>query len=353
LFEINNRVVANDATDLDVVFFSGPEDDTDWDTAGGAAVAVRAGYGDGLLVNGFASMRDLLIVSKVGGYGTASKKIWSINTAGTPDEWAASYLSHTNASKEPHTMANMLNDVVFIDTDGIHSIKSVIAYGDIQTDPKFGHRISSEITSLPGIEARFLTKRGAVWFLFSGTQRIFAYHPMIGETGAYTELNFSKKMASVVEAGDWAYIASDDGHLYLMNDSSKTDELTEDVFTNVTTDVRTKLFTFEGEKGIVRYIAPGIQYNLSGVVRVGVYDKDLDAFHELGTITLDALAAEQMLFDATGLLYDANTPLGQQAIFTGELRNRYRSKAIMFALNSTVGAYTLANITARIAIVKG
>jgi hypothetical protein len=353
LFEINNRVVANATDDLDAVLFSGPEDETDWDTASGAAVSVRAGYGDGLKVNGFASMRDLLVVSKVGTGSTAAKKIWSLDTSGTPSDWYASYLSHTNASTQPHTIANMMNDVVFIDTDGIHSIRSVIEYGDIQTDPKFGHRISSEVSALPGIEARFLSKRGAVWFIFSGTQRVFAYHPMIGADGAYTELNFSSKMTSVCEAGDYSYMSSNNGHLYLLNDSSKTDELTENVITNVTTDVRTKLFTFEGEKAIVRYIAPGIQYNLSGVVKVGVYDKDLDAFHELGSVTLEALASEQMLYDATGDLYDATQPLGQQAIYTGEVRQRYRSKAIMFALNSAVGAYTLANITARVAIVKG
>jgi outer membrane protein assembly factor BamB len=354
LFEIGNRIVANDKNDPDAVHLSGPEDENDWNSSTGAAVSVRAGFGDGMKVNGFASMRDLLIVSKVGTGSTVSKKLWSMDLSGnTPDDWYATYLSHTNASAQPHTITNMLNDVVFIDTDGIHSVLSVQEYGDIQTDTKFGARISSEVSALPGIESRFLTKRGAVWFLFAGTQRMFAYHPLIGQSGAYTELNFGKKMRTVVEAGEYSYITSDDGVLYRLDEDSKTDELTEDVLTNVTTDVRTKLFTFEGEKGIVRYVSPGIQYNLSGLVKVGVYDRHLDIFHLLGQIELEALPAEQYLFDANGDLYDANEYLGKAAIYTGDVRQRFRSRAIMFAIQSTSGSYSLANITARIAIVKG
>lgn len=353
LFEIANRVVANDAGDFDAVILSGPEDETDWDTATGAAVAVRAGYGDGLKVNGFGSIRDLLVVSKTGTGNTPEKKMWSINTAAAPANWYGNYLSHTNASTQPHTIANMLNDVVFIDSDGIHSIGSVIEYGDLQMDTKFAHRISSEIAALPGYEAKFLTKYGATWFIFSGTQRMFAYHPLIGTNGAFSELNFGKKMASLTEAGEYTYIASDDGHLYLLNEAMKTDELTEASFVNVTMDVRTKLFTFQGEKGIIRFISPAIQYKLSGTVKVGVYDKDLDAFYELGQITLIALAGEQMLYAATGQLYDANNQLGQQAIYTGDVRQRFRSRAIQFSLQSVSGSFTLAGITARIAIVKG
>lgn len=353
LFEIGNRIVANSTGDLDGVYFSGPEDATDWDTASGSAVTVRAGYGDGLVVNGFASMRDLLVVSKTGQGNTPIKKIWSIDTSGTPANWYANYLSHTNSAAKPAAMTNMLNDAVFMDTDGIHSVKGVQEYGDIQMDTKFGYRIANQISDLVPKEASFLTNYGAVWFIYTGTQRVFAYHPLVGEMGAFTELNFGRKMSSLAEAGEYTYIASDDGHLYHLFNTVKTDEMTEGNYTNVTCAIKTKLFTFEGEKAIIRYVSPGIQYHLSGVVKVGVYDKDLDTFFELGSITLIALAAETQLYDATGDLYDATEQLGQRAIYTGDVRQRFRSKAIQFALQSTSGAFTLANIVARLAIVKG
>ena len=352
LFEINNRVVANSKTDLDAVWFSGPEDETDWDTGSGSAEVVRAGFGDGLLVNGFASMRDLLVVSKVGQASSPTKKMWSIDTSGTPDNWYANYLSHTNAATNHSSITNMLNNVIFNDNNGVHNLQSIIEYGDINMDTKFGYRINREISTFDCLRTKFITQYAAVWMLFQGNKRIFAYHPHIGDNGAFTELGFSVKMADVEEAGENVFIASTTGYLYKLNRSIKTDELTSGNYTNIATEIRTKLFTFSGNKGILRYVQPNVTYTLSGQVIVGAYDRNLDTLYELGRIDLLALAAEQYLYDANEDLYDANQPLGQSAIYMGHVKQRFRNEAIMFVLKSISGTFGIANILVKLAIVN-
>jgi hypothetical protein len=354
LYEIGARVVANATDELDGVFFSAPEDEEDWDTGGSAAVTLRAGYGDGLMVNGFAAIRDILVVSKASEATTGvAKTMWTVTVTGTPDDWKVDHLSLTTAATTPHVMANVMNDVIFADDNGIYSIATIIEYGDVKMDGKFGYRVNSEVSSLDPFELKFMANYAAVWILYNSTNRVFAYHPHIGDGGAFTELTFNTEINAMLEVGDSVYLAGNAGHLYRLQDSVATDELEEGVYTYITCEMRSKLFTLQGDKGILKRCIPHLQYKVEGTLYVEAYDDTLSQAYLLGTIALESIASELFVFDATGDLYDANDLLGESSVYTGYIRQVFRDEGIMLALRSTSGSFGVSGIHARVAVVNG
>jgi len=235
----------------------------------------------------------------------------------------------------------------------MYSIETIIAYGDIKMDPKFGYRINNEVSSLIPFEVTFLANYASVWTLYDNTNRIFCYHPHIGEGGAFTELSFNKEMNSLCEVGESVYIASNDGYLYELTDGVATDELTDGNYFYIACELRSKLFTLQGEKGVLKRVIPHLQYKIEGTLYVEAYDSNMDQAYLLGTIALESIASELYVYDATGDLYDANDLLGESAVYMGKIRQVFRDEGIMLALRSTSGSWGISGLNLRVALVSG
>ena len=135
LATVRNRVVANHVSEPDSVYLSSPNDETGWTTTG-TAVGLRAGYGDGLKVNGFAVLGDDVFVSKVGRTTDRQKKIYRLNVAASvTSSWYLEPFSAHNAFTSKHTVANAYNNIFFADDNGFKTVKGIQEYGDLAVLP--------------------------------------------------------------------------------------------------------------------------------------------------------------------------------------------------------------------------
>lgn len=131
-----NRVICNAAgqAELDAVYFSKPEDETGWSTQDGALI-LRAGYGDGLEVNGFSTISTTLIVSKVARESgiVVKKQFHGVNMSGDVANWSAYSVSNLNAAVNPHALLQVGQDVLYVDSEGFEMLTPTQRYGDIST----------------------------------------------------------------------------------------------------------------------------------------------------------------------------------------------------------------------------
>jgi len=354
---IKGRVVVNSTTagSNDLVTFSGPEDETKWNTATEGAVALRAGFGDNMRVNGFAVFGDDIIVSKK---GDSEKRLYRINISdATTTNWTVSSLNENNCSVSPHTIVSAFNNVFFADTNGFKSLKGVTEYGDLQVD--FSNaKMNPYFTSGTNChEMVYIPYFSAIWFSIS--EHVYAFHNLIDPQGntitAFTEMAFAQGLIKSICQVDenTVYMAGNNGYLYKVDltDAIGTDETAPGVTATFTATLQTKEFPFFGG-GILRrceiYLKPllsGNAYLYAGTTRSeGVLIK---------AITLRNKA--DFLYDATGYLYDATEflhDMGKTPWY--ELsRNRTRGGSIQFKLTSTSGRVGVEGMKAEVALVEG
>lgn len=327
LFEINNRVVANSTADgeLDAVYFSAAEDETAWTSEGGS-IGIRAGYGDGMAVNGFASISSLLVVSKsadIEGYTTA-KKLFGIETGGSPDQWYAKDVSKSNAAIGPHCIVGMQQSVFYIDSEGFEGLQPTLAYGDVASDPVVGAKVNSRLSRLlSGYDSARMCispNQSSLFIFFPDQQAVFVYSMLARQ---FTELDFNTKINHAVDWGDSTFFAGENGHLYVLNGGGHDflDGATQTDFTSV---VRFKLVEAPNRATLtkswlrVSFLAEGTLY-LEGYDGNGTNKKILDIF-PLETPSV----GNQELYSATTDLADANGDLA------GETEKRFISYSRMY-----------------------
>jgi len=355
---IKGRVVVNSNTAgaTDLVTFSGKEDETMWNTADltNPAIALRAGFGDNMEVNGFAIFGDDLIVSKK---GESAKKLYRINIAdATPANWFVQIMTENNCAQNAHTLIGAFNNVFFIDTNGFKSIRGVTEYGDLEVD-LIGARINTLFSGLVECdEISYIPRYTALWFLQH--ERVFCYHRVRNISGnfghAFTDIYFQQgRIRSVCQAGDVIYLAGQNGYLYTLDLSGtlSTDEVSPGVTEIYTSALKSKQFSFFGE-GILKRTEIYLTPVLSGTARLYVATPN-NASLLLKTITLTN--AVQLLYDATGYLYNATDDLYDSGF--GPWREtswaRCRGGTIQFHLTSQSGRVGVEGLRAEIALVEG
>jgi hypothetical protein len=354
---IKGRVVVNStgSGSNDLVTFSGPEDETKWNTSTEGAIGLRAGFGDNMSVNAFAVFGDDLIISKK---GESFKKMYRVNVAdATATNWYVESLNTNNCSESAHTMVSAFNNVFFADTNGFKSLKGVTEYGDLQID-HIGAKMNPFFSAGNAcVEMVYLPYFSAIWFIIS--EKVYTYCPLFDRSGnirhVFTDLIFEQgQINSIVQAGaDDIYLANNTGGLFKLDlaDLYSQDETSTGVVSNYEATIQTKRFNFFGG-GIVRRVELYLNPLNTGTALLYAITPSTEGTL-LKTITLRS--SGEYLYDATEYLYDATDNLydmGKTAWY--ELcRNKIRGGSIQFKLTSTSGRVGVEGLKAEIALVEG
>jgi len=345
LTEINNRVVMNDATDKDAVYMSGPEDEEDWDTVSGAAVMLRAGYGDGMTVNGLSVLGTDLIVSKA---GSGKKFIYRISTAGEPTQWSVHKLI-TDTSADGKLLIDAIpNGIMYVNEDAeLRSLVGVQEYGDIRM-MNAGEKLNPLLASVarngfrpsmirysPSFDMLVIIFSGMVGFYFHASKR-------------FTTLTFDKgELYCCCDYSDELFWGSYNGHIYRWNESSATDEYLPGELEEFEGNIKSKVYAFPGESLVKK---AGVSYSNfvegTGTVRI----------NSVKVIDFDVLGSPWYLFDADDTqLYDANMQLYDrgEADSSKSTRNKCRQKDFFIHVTIPAGRIGLNYVDLIVAQVNG
>jgi hypothetical protein len=350
---IKGRVVANSGNSgsNDLVTLSGPYNEGYWNTATEGAVALRAGYGDNMAVNGFAVFGDDLIISKK---GDSRKKTYRLNVSdATTSNWYVQDLTDNNCSQNAHTICSAFNNVYFVDSNGFKSLKGVTEYGDLQVDV-VGSKVNTVFGTSVCDEVTYVPLYTAIWYPIS--DRIFVYHRIYDVSGnmkhAFTDLTFNQgQIRSICQSGNTVYLAGNNGYLYSIDSSKDTDETAPGVTSNYQSILKTKRFSYFGG-AILRkteiYFSP-ISSGAALLYAVTPSDEKI----LLKSITLPSEGQE--LSEATGDLYDATEELSSMGTspWYEISKNRVRGSSIQWQLTTTSGRVGVEGLKAEVALVEG
>lgn len=334
LYEVANRVIANDVTMPDVAYMSAPEDETDWDTVTSAAKAIPMGYGDGFAVNAFSSIAETLVVSKVrvDGGNTVGRRMFGINLADLPENWSARYLSHKNASIGHASIQSFGGDVFFVDSNGFKMLRPTQDYGDITTDVLVGNKINSGLVPnlLATTKLRFLNHFGS--FLLHSGNVTYCLHPAKG----WTDFYFPTQINDSCEIGHNTYFAGASGHLYKFTEATGNDETAPDVYSPMYSMMRHGEKSIPRAKMFLKRMKAQLDYLANGnLVFEAVFDGTPTTLYEK-TITIGG--GSDPLVYATDDLVTATTDLVSTAMVQDETRSRYRSEYFQPQIRAYNGA---------------
>lgn len=352
LSTIKGRVVANStaAGSNDLVTFSGPYDETKWDTSTEGAVAIRAGFGDNMEVNAFAVFGDDLVVSK---RGDAEKRFYRINVASALEtDWYSQILSENNSAQNAHCMVGAFNDVFFVDTNGFKSLKGVQQYGDLQID-----LVGSKVNTLFGNSdcdgISYIPLYTSVWYLIN--TRVFAYHRIADGQGniinAFTDMIFQwGRVTSVYQSGDDVFLCGYNGYLYKLDPDLGSDEVSPGVTENFPCIIKSKQFSFFGG-GILRRADLQISPISSGdAILVAITPNETTTIKMITLVEPegDVYSLTGDVSDWNDFVYSADDGTNYEVS-----RNRVRGNSIQFEISSTSGQFGVTGLKAEVALVGG
>lgn len=354
---IKGRVVVNSTSSgsADLVTMSGAEDETMWNTADptNPAIALRAGYGDNMVVTGFAVFGDDLFVFKK---GTSEKSVYKINTGdATAANWYCAMLTQNNGAQSGRAIVSAFNDVFFMDTYAFKSLRGVTEYGDLQVE-QIGAKINNAFTAGSTCKMlAYIPYYNAIWFIvgditYTCTQLINAGQ----KSYVFTELSFKQgTINAVCQAGSTIYLAGNNGYLYTLDltGTYATDETAPDTTSAYTSNLVTKQFSYFGGF-ILRKTSLYLDPIVSGTAYLYAVT-DLSENILLKTVTLQS--SGQLLYDATGYLCDATEYLHDMglAAWYEYTRNRVRGGTLQFKITATSGRVGIEGLKAEIALVEG
>ena len=343
--EVSNRVVTNSATDPDAIYFSGPEDATDWNTVDGAAVMLRAGYGDGMEVNGLAVMGKDLIVSKA---GRGKRSLYRIHVDGAATSWVVQPLISDTSAKAPQLMTSVPNNVVYINNDAeLRGVAGVQEYGDISMI-NFGEKINPGLINADAdgyspTVLRYLPSYDMLAIVFSGM--IYAYYPGSNRFTYFDGLTMGVRISSCCDYNNTPIFGGDNGHIYYW-DNKSSDEYVWESWKPFSTRVRSKTHSLPGEMVLKR-------------TRLSI--DHLSAGN--GTIEVNEIIIKRFTIDPPGwFLFDANEELYSETreLYSADtksdiikIRNRVRQKDFFFELRTSSGRLATIYIESTFAMVNG
>lgn len=344
LAEIGGRLAANSASDLDGVAFSGPHDETDWDTDQGGAVFLRAGYGEGLRVTGFGVIGQDLVVFKSGDSG---KRIMRVQTAGPASQWAVSELSRNLTAHSGHTVEFVGNNLFFAGPGGIMDLAGVQQYGDIQVGGA-GRPINPILGGRHVGELRFLPRLEALLAFIQGDSRVLVFHP---HNQAWTVIDFQGLFFSTAcQAGERVFLAGGNGRLYRLAPGESRDEVREGQFEDIRGLARTRVFPGR-DALLLRKTRLSFEALTPGSGRLQALGSD-----RVSPVTLLSWEANPglgRLSDAVAPLAGAAQPLGSAAEAQRVSHARLRDSAVSFQITTTSGRIRLRHCQAELAQAAG
>lgn len=344
VIEAGNRLICNSAEDLDGVYFSGAEDEEMWETGSeGQASFYRAGYRDALSVVGFGLFGSDLIVFKSGSGGG---RIYRINMSGS-EPWEVVALSKNVTATSGNCIEWVQNNVLFGSDSGIMDIGGVIQYGDLEVG-SVGKVINPILNGKRLVEIRYLANLGIALCMVEGDYRILAYHP---HNGAWSILDFGQTfMLTACQAGSTVYLGGQTGYLYRLSRAEDQDELSPGNFTDYPAVLKTRTLIFEAEEVIrqTRLYHESLTDAVGTVSYLGLDSPDPRTLIDINTLT-----GLGQLYDATGLLADANEQLGAFTVDYTTSWDRARDPALAFEIKIISGRIKARQIYTSVATVNG
>ena len=350
--EILSRVVVNDTLDPDAVYFSGPEDETDWDTSAGAAVGIRAGYGDGMAVNALAVLGQDVLVSKV---GLGKRFIYRCNTAGVmPEQWQTMKLVSDTAAIGPLLFAPTPNDVLYINEDyQLRALSGITQYGDIRS-ANAGEKINPALSQLkldgkaPSL-MRYLPSLDAMAGIFSGT--VGLYYPEKMRFTMIDLLESGSKILCCCDMNNEPFWGSDTGQIYQFSESQGDDSTSFNSAVPIGGKMRTKLYHIQGDV-IIRRVDLGITSLAKGH---GIFEIVRPSQPDIILFEFDLEKEADLLYSANGLLNDANDFLYEGGAKSEIImrKNRARVQDFYFQVRTISGRMAINSIDVTMAIVNG
>ena len=347
---IKNRVVANHDDEADSVYMSALQDETTW--TGGTSLALKAGYGDGMKVNGFATLGDDLIVSKVGRYTTSNtKRLYRVNTSDTTAaNWSVTFLSGINAFSSSPCAVSAFNNIFFADTNGFKSIKGVQEYGDIAID-QTGRKVNSIFENYTAKHVKYLPAFNCIGFIVSGRTYLYYDHNQ-----AFTCLKFNNgEMHSLCEASGSVYLGGRNGYLYKLDPDRSTDQTDPDTTSAYTSEIITKAFTTPGEV-LLKRIKLLIKPISEATVRVWSYKPNLSQV-QLKEITMGS--ADDYLYDEDDPTEDTLYLRKSQYLYDSgsspdfvQIRSVARGEELSVKIQTTTGRVSYESLSIDLAQVK-
>lgn len=354
---INGRVVVNSSASgsADLVTMSGVEDETMWNTADATnpAVAIRAGYGDNMVVNGFAVFGDELFVFKK---GKSEKSVYKINVSDdNSTNWYVTRQTQNNGAQNCHSIVSAFNDVFFMDTYAYKSLRGVTEFGDLQVEP-VGSKINNAFTHGTTCKGLcYLPYFNAIWFIVGDVTYTCTQLITNGQKNfVFSELAFQQgTINSICQVDSTIYLAGNNGFLYTLDltGTYATDETAPDTTSNYTCIIKTKEFSYFGGF-ILRKTAMYLDPIVAGTSHLyAVTNRSENTL--LKSITLPAKG--QLLYDATGYLADATEYLYDMGLsaWYETTRNRVRGETLQFRFMVTSGRVGVEGMKAEIALVEG
>jgi len=343
--EIGSRVCINDTSDPDAIYLSAPENETDWDTNGNA-IGLRAGYGDGMEVNGLAVMGADLIVSKV---GKGNAFLYRLNTGGDPANWKVSKLISDTASDNVFTISSLPNAVMYLNSDGeLRTVTGVQQYGDIRM-MNIGEKVNPGLNRLQRdgfnpTHLKYLSSQDMLACIFNG--RVYAYYHANQRFTYFDSLNMGVRVDCCTDFKDEPYWGGDNGRIYRWEDNASVDTISDGLTARFESKLRSKLFVVPGEAIIKK---SHLSYNNLAAGIASVLINNTTIKHLL------LLNAVWYLYDANIDLFDANMDLysGGTAGDIITIRNRVRVHDFYVEIRVTAGRIGINYFDATFALVNG
>lgn len=363
VYTMKNRVIctATGRANFDAVYMSAPENESQWDPQQGALI-LRAGYGDGLRVNGFSTINETLLVSKFarsGGGVITQKQIHGIDMVGEAANWSARSISNLNAASNAHAIIQIGQDVLYIDSEGFETLRPTEAYGDIATDPSVGALVNSSVSSLArsssDIKLIHIPSNNEILAIFRSPgirSRVFHFSKLVRR---FTEIEYfvgdsSNNIRAAVEHGEEVFFAGDSGYLYQRVREGR-DEPMPNEYTDVTSVVRFKRSEGAGDLLLTRSFMR-INFLSSGQYIYEVYGDDVESKRELARFDFSTGEGGIELHDANQELVAATGDLSGKTTEQRDVRSRFRARGIQAQIRTAnSGRVSISRITQSIAVV--
>lgn len=362
VYSMQGRVIcsADERANYDAVYMSKTNDETGWDTAAGAVI-LRAGYGDGLQVNGFSTVSDLLLVSKIARNGgvVSKKAFYGVQMRGDTSTWYARSISNLNSAVSPHALVQLGSDVLYMDSEGFATLAPTERFGDITTDPLIGVRVNKNVSpiarSYENVQMINIPDKSEILTIFSSTGKPTKVWHFSKVKKMFTKIEYfisnpEVSILTAVQHGDEVFYAGNNGYLYQSTPSGYDEPLPE-TFTDIGSVVRFKNFTGSGDLLLTKSFVQASYLN-SGTYTYEIYKGSLEDKKILGTFDFFVGDSERELYNATEDLADATYQLGGLRSEVKNIRSKVRGSGIQAQVRTKNGGrISISNIKQFLALV--
>lgn len=211
----------------DCLNFSAVGDCEDWtknESADSSSKFIEIGYKDGLDIIAVVPLSKDVIIFKQSKYSNTDGKIYRLS--GDYPDWQVSEVASGNSTFSHKTVASVGNDVYFLSSQGLQTLSTVQAYGDIKAnwpDQKINQQLISEITH-----------QAQMWDIPSKQQLWISPYPSCKHVWIFdyihkiwTKFEFQGYLSQVCEINGVVYVFMGND-VFTLDEDKERDDINED-----------------------------------------------------------------------------------------------------------------------------